>query len=169
MVVQSWDTAASENIRADYSVGTTWGYKDGVWWLIDLVRVRLEFGDLLARIRFEQAKHLPEDILIENAFCGRGILDTLFREYRRGDIHFRPVAYEPQGSKLVRFLTHVELLHNGRFLFPKYAPWLSDLRRELMAFPNGKNDDQVDSFSQFAEIYGHYDPLPPRRLRQRTR
>jgi len=29
------------------------------------------------------------------------------------------------------------------------APWLGDLLAELLAFPNGRHDDQVDSVSQF--------------------
>ena len=30
-------------------------------------------------------------------------------------------------------------------LFPKEAPWLDTYLRELLSFPNAKNDDQVDS------------------------
>jgi hypothetical protein len=33
-------------------------------------------------------------------------------------------------------------------LFPEKAPWLDDLLAELLAFPKGRNDDQVDSVSQ---------------------
>lgn len=32
---------------------------------------------------------------------------------------------------------------------PKHAPWLETFEKELIAFPNGKHDDQVDSLSQF--------------------
>jgi phage terminase large subunit-like protein len=28
------------------------------------------------------------------------------------------------------------------------TPWLDDLRTEILAFPHGKHDDQVDAFSQ---------------------
>jgi hypothetical protein len=31
------------------------------------------------------------------------------------------------------------------------APWLDDLRSEVLAFPNGFRDDQVDSISQALE------------------
>jgi hypothetical protein len=31
---------------------------------------------------------------------------------------------------------------------PQEASWLSDFRSELLSFPNGKHDDQVDAFSQ---------------------
>jgi phage terminase large subunit-like protein len=32
--------------------------------------------------------------------------------------------------------------------FPKNAPWLDELKAELLGFPNTKNDDQVDSITQ---------------------
>ena len=32
---------------------------------------------------------------------------------------------------------------------PANAPWLDDFLLELLAFPHGKHDDQVDSTSQF--------------------
>jgi predicted phage terminase large subunit-like protein len=44
-------------------------------------------------------------------------------------------------------------LHQAKFEaglvhFPRHAPWLRDLEDELLAFPVGKTDDQVDSISQ---------------------
>jgi hypothetical protein len=34
-------------------------------------------------------------------------------------------------------------------LLPAEAPWRNDFLLELLAFPTGKHDDQVDSVSQF--------------------
>ncbi len=36
-------------------------------------------------------------------------------------------------------------------LFPKDAPWLDAYIAEMTVFPNGRNDDQVDSTSQALE------------------
>lgn len=41
-VVQSWDTAATSAPTSDWSVGMTWGYVDNQWYLLDLVRRRLD-------------------------------------------------------------------------------------------------------------------------------
>ena len=38
---------------------------------------------------------------------------------------------------------------------PKDAPWLHEFKVEMMAFPNGKHDDQVDSLSQFLSWIGN--------------
>jgi hypothetical protein len=37
----------------------------------------------------------------------------------------------------------------GHVLIPKTAPWLEDLKTEVLAFPHGRYDDQVDSMTQF--------------------
>ena len=44
MIVQSWDTGIKINSTSSFSVCTTWGLHAGVWLLLDLVRVRLEFS-----------------------------------------------------------------------------------------------------------------------------
>ena len=37
----------------------------------------------------------------------------------------------------------------GHVLLPKEAPWLATFLDELLAFPRGRHDAQVDSVSQF--------------------
>ncbi len=41
----------------------------------------------------------------------------------------------------------------GRVLLPKEASWLAELESELLAFPNGRYDDQVDALLQFLDWY----------------
>jgi predicted phage terminase large subunit-like protein len=35
----------------------------------------------------------------------------------------------------------------GMVFFPREAIWFSDLEKELLQFPNGEHDDQVDSLA----------------------
>jgi len=49
-VVQSWDTAAKADQAHDYSVCTTWLVRGPRAWLIDLLRLKLEFPDLRRRV-----------------------------------------------------------------------------------------------------------------------
>ncbi len=37
----------------------------------------------------------------------------------------------------------------GHVVLPRNAPWLGEFLTELLAFPHGRHDDQVDSVSQF--------------------
>lgn len=55
----------------------------------------------------------------------------------------------PRGDKEERFNGCLAEVEAGQFLLPAEAPWLEAFKSELKAFPQGKHDDQVDSFSQF--------------------
>ena len=37
-------------------------------------------------------------------------------------------------------------------MVPRHAPWLADFKHELMTFPAGKHDDQVDALSLFGQL-----------------
>ena len=37
----------------------------------------------------------------------------------------------------------------GQVYLPKEAAWLGELLHEILAFPNARHDDQIDSVSQF--------------------
>ncbi len=45
-------------------------------------------------------------------------------------------------------------------LLPKRAPWLQNFQTEILQFPHGRHDDQVDSLSQYTPmtvgIYGKW-------------
>lgn len=56
-------------------------------------------------------------------------------------------------SKEERLVCVTAQLEAGVCVLPTEALWLDDFRRELRAFPNGRNDDQVDSLTQFLEYF----------------
>ena len=39
-------------------------------------------------------------------------------------------------------------------LIPQAAGWLPDFKQEMLTFPNGRYDDQVDSLTQFLAWWG---------------
>jgi hypothetical protein len=48
----------------------------------------------------------------------------------------------------------MDKIERGLILIPREADWLPAFKRELLAFPNGKYDDQVDSMAQFLDWIG---------------
>ncbi|WP_032996456.1 phage terminase large subunit, partial [Mesorhizobium sp. LSHC412B00] len=44
------------------------------------------------------------------------------------------------------------MIENGNVNLPKDAHWRDDLLLEVLAFPHGKHDDQVDSMTQGADL-----------------
>ena len=148
-VVQSWDTAVTAEPTSNFSVCTTWGFREGKWYLLDVLRARLEYPAVKRRVRELGDRWRAEKIIIENA--GTGI--PLYRELR-GEMGDRLVPYRPTLDKETRVAAQTAKLETGNFLLPKQAPWLEPLKQELLAFPNGRFDDQVDSLTQFLEWLG---------------
>ena len=51
-------------------------------------------------------------------------------------------------DKIGRLYVNTAKFEAGLVLFPRGASFLPQLEAELLTFPQGKNDDQVDSISQ---------------------
>ena len=54
-----------------------------------------------------------------------------------------------RGRKADRMVAQSFKIEAGQVFLPAQAEWLDTFLLELLAFPQGKHDDQVDSISQF--------------------
>ena len=143
-LVQSWDTAIKDSPSADFSVCTTWGWRDGVWYLMDLRRERLEYPDLKARVRHQLRFWRADKVLIEDSGNGH----ALWSQLRIENAH-KLFLTKPRRSKVERLTGQLDMLQSPQVAIPTEVPWWNDLARELRGFPNMRYDDQVDSISQF--------------------
>jgi predicted phage terminase large subunit-like protein len=143
IIVQSWDTASKTDELSSYSVGITARVdKWGTFWILDLVRGRWEFPDLQREVIKAAQRHRPKLILIEDHASGTSLQQNL----RRERLSMR--AIKPRGDKVMRMHAHTATLEGTRVFLPSGAPWLDEFRCEILAFPRGKSDDQVDALSQ---------------------
>lgn len=141
-VFQSWDTASKTGLQNDWSVGTTWLYKDGMYYLMDVVREKLNYPNLKARMLAAALQFNPSFVLIEDTGVGTGLIADLKTE------GLDVVEVSATQTKEARANIQTPKFESGRVWFPQAAPWLSDLEAELLAFPAGRHDDQVDSIVQ---------------------
>jgi len=58
------------------------------------------------------------------------------------------VPERPEGDKIMRMSPQSAKIEAGAVHLPRDAPWLDDLKSEVLAFPYGFHDDQVGSISQ---------------------
>jgi predicted phage terminase large subunit-like protein len=153
--VQSWDTAQSGSPNADYSVCTTWKVYGQNYYLVDLVRKRLTYPELKRTVIEQAAKHKPNYVVVEDIGAGQSLNQDLIKE--RPPYCANPSLVKPRADKLTRAAQHSATFEAGMVHFPMDAPWLDDLLLELMQFPGSRNDDQVDSISQFLnwQIHNH--------------
>jgi predicted phage terminase large subunit-like protein len=142
-VIVSWDTASTLGETSDWSVGTVWGAVSLDYYLIDRVRGRFESPDLRRQIIALSEEHEADATLIEDTELGRALMQDLRRS---GEL--RALTIRPRFDKLARLLAQSARFEAGQVYLPQEAPWLGEYVTELLAFPNGRHDDQVDSTSQ---------------------
>jgi predicted phage terminase large subunit-like protein len=142
-IVQSWDTANKPTELADYSVCTTWGLKGPNFWLLNVLRKKLAYPDLKRAVREQSEAFAPAVILIEDKASGTQLIQDLI-----ADGLSQVTRYAPDGDKIMRLFAQTATIENGFVHLPEAAHWLADYLNELMLFPNGRYDDQVDSTAQ---------------------
>lgn len=142
-VIQSYDTAFEEKETNDYNVCSTWiETKDHKLYLWNIWRERAEFPKLKRMAKELYDKYNPSLILIEKKASGHSLIQEL-RTLRL------PVkAIQVDISKTLRASVASPTIQAGNVYLPLDASWLTDLLIEVVAFPNGAFDDQVDSIIQ---------------------
>jgi predicted phage terminase large subunit-like protein len=86
-------------------------------------------------------------MIIEDKASGQSVIQDLLIE-----TNINIIKYKPKLDKITRFAAAVPYFENGRILIPSSGTWLQDLKSELIAFPNSRHDDMVDSISQFIDV-----------------
>lgn len=143
LVVASWDTASTISDNADYSVGTVWGAKGLDFYLLDVTRGRYEFHTLKERVLALADRWDVDQTIIEKGDIGRVLVRDL-RQHGNPSVILKSVRFD----KEARFVAQSARFESGQVYVPSDAPWLAVWLNELLAFPNGRHDDQVDSTSQ---------------------
>ena len=69
--------------------------------------------------------------------------------------------YQPQADKIMRRHAQTAMIESGFVHLPKEAAWLAEYLRELIAFPKGRHDDQVDSTAQMLDGSSEPAAAPP--------
>jgi predicted phage terminase large subunit-like protein len=143
-IIQSWDTAAKDGAQNDWSVCTTWLVSDDHYYLLDLTRGRYDYPTLKATAIALAQKYRPQYVLIEDASTGTALAQELTSVYFGGGVQLVPI----ERDKIGRLYVNQAKFAAGLVLFPKEAPYMPELLAELLTFPHGKTDDQVDSITQ---------------------
>ena len=142
-IIQSWDTANKPSELADFSVCTTWGLAGPNFYLLDVLRKKLSYPELRRAVIDEAARFSPQAILIEDKASGTQLIQDLIASGCS-----QATRFAPEGDKIMRLHAETATIENGFVCLPDEAPWLADYLAELLAFPAGRHDDQVDSTAQ---------------------
>ena len=147
-IVQSFDTALTTNSRSDFSVCHTWGTftneDDGSQnvILLNKVKGKYEFPELkvMAHEQFEEWQ--PDSVIVEAKASGQPLID----EMRRSGIFVQDFSPGKGQDKIARLNAVSDMFASGHVWFPETA-WAAQTVEEILAFPAGEHDDEVDTMT----------------------
>lgn len=149
--VQSWDIALSSGVNNDYSACATGVFQGNKLYLIDMYRAKLDYCDLIEKIKDMKDRYRASQVVIEDTSVSKHLIAQLKRD------NFNLIPKPPKGSKEHRAILSTPFMREGRVLIPSKAPWLEEFRNEILSFPQGRNDDQVDAFTQLVDELNNID------------
>jgi predicted phage terminase large subunit-like protein len=148
---QTVDTANSEKTINDYFVVSTWYVTpDSDLLLYDVHRTHVTGPDQKPLIRELQVRYRVKFTAIEDKTFGT----NLIQECKRDGMSIRPIKVDK--DKITRSLVIAARYEVGKVWHREDAPWLTDYEDELLSFPRGKHDDQVDTASMAGEVVHVY-------------
>lgn len=151
------DLAFSQKTSADYTVFGIWAVTpESDLLLLEIVRDRFEEPETVKQGRTLTRRFGLQYLRVESNQAQLGVCQTM----RRGRVDPETGTYEPgltvraipsTRDKLSRAGTALVRFEAGQVYLPEAAPWLGEYEHELLSFPNGAHDDQVDVTSDAAE------------------
>lgn len=141
-----WDLAASTKTSADYTASAAVGFdgNDGTLYIRDMIRGRWEWPDA-RKIIVETMLGEPNTThAIEEAMHGLAAIQELRRERAVAHIALRGIHVDK--DKLTRALPWSARAEARKVKLVR-GPWVGAFLSEICMFPQGTNDDQVDTVS----------------------
>jgi predicted phage terminase large subunit-like protein len=156
-LIVSWDTAMSSNQLADFSVCVVLLVRGETVYVLDVIRAQLEYPDLKRAVLSQHRRWRQTapgySLLIEKKGSGLSLIQDLYRE----NIH--AIGIDPDGDKIMRMAAQTAPIEAGAVHLPVNARWLDEFKKEVLSFPKGRHDDQIDALSQ--GLQRAFAPKPP--------
>jgi predicted phage terminase large subunit-like protein len=158
--VFSIDTAQKGNANSSRMAIQVWQY-DGInHYLIDMFSAKCDYVRLWEALDYLVRRYPPAMILIEDTSSGSALIA---QAEARLPYNVRGVV--PTGSKSERLRRHFRTIRDRLIFLPVSADWGPVWIEEIVAFPNGEYDDQVDALSMYLDYMASRPSLtPPKRV-----
>jgi len=148
--IRYWDLAATEKKTSDYTAGALVGEKDGIYYIIDIKRMRgtpLRVEELIKQTAMTETATIWMEQ--EPGSSGVNTIDHYRRNVLKG---FTFYGDKKTGSKILRAAPLASAAEAGNVKLVK-GLWNKDFLDEIEVFPQGEHDDQVDGVSgAFAKL-----------------
>jgi len=150
----SVDLAISQEARADYSVFCVAGVDENrTIHLLQVIRDRLDAKEIVDLLLALQRTYEPEAFGIEKMMVSQAIGPFLREEMVRQDTYLNIVEISHQGKDKPQRARNIQARMRARTCkFNKSADWYPAFEDELLKFPRGMKDDQVDSWAYMGTL-----------------
>ena len=140
-IMLSVDCTFTDGKKADYVVGVVVGQAGSQFYVLDLVREKLDVVGTMAMIARMYKRHALSGTVIELAASGYAVYQMMQKKVPG------LIGFKPEKSKEARASGIVPLVEAGNVYLPASAPWLDNFINEFSLFPASKNDDMVDALT----------------------
>ena len=160
-VYQAWDLAIGTKEQNDYSVGITVGVgPDDKIYLLDLQRGRWGGSDLVEKVLDTYEVWRPQIVGIEKGHIEMAIgpfLRKRVRERQLWSFYYEELK-TGRRDKVARAQSIRGRMSQGMVFLPKAqdADWVTQFVSELLQFPLGKHDDQVDALAWIGQLMDQF-------------
>ena len=148
-VYQAWDFAITEGEQNDYTVCATIMQDEfDNLYVIDIFRFKSDDGNAIVEHMIDQYVMWGVDYLgMEDGQIWKAIRSQFERRCQERKVYPSFEVLQPLTDKLVRANPLKGRMQLGKVYWPEDGafPWVEICVRELIVFPNGKHDDQVDA------------------------
>jgi predicted phage terminase large subunit-like protein len=166
----AWDLAIGQRDRNDYSVGIVVGVDEyDNLFVVDVVRGKYDGFELVEQILDLYETWRPGIVGIERGHIEMALgpfLQKRTRERGLNEAYFKDLKVGKR-DKEARARAIQGRMQQGMVYFPKDAVWTGPMVAELLRFPNGTHDDQVDALAwiglmmtEFATFYERPEHIP---------
>lgn len=141
------DLAIKSSQQSDYTVAIVFAVsKDRRIFVRDVVREKFDSADHLHFLESLFFRWKPRLVGIESVQYQA----SLVQRARRLGLPIKELRADR--DKISRSLPIASMVDAATVFFRRDAPWLEAFETELVEFPNGKHDDQVDAFAYIAQL-----------------
>lgn len=165
----AWDFAIAKGEENDYTVGITVAFdKQDRIFIVDVQRGKWDSYEIVEKILDTFEAFRPAQVGMEKGQISHAIGPHLEARIRERNLYEFPFSEESllkpgRKDKQLRARSIQGRMRQGRVFFPEDAAFRADLIHELLRFPSGTNDDQVDALAYIGIMMTmfHHTELPP--------
>jgi len=140
-IMLSVDCTFTNAKNSDYVVGAVVGQSGNSFYVLDLVREKLDVVGTMRMINRLYNRHALSGTVIELAASGYAVYQMMQKQVPG------LIGFKPEKSKEARASGIVPLVEAGNVFLPASATWLDAFLNEFALFPASKNDDMVDALT----------------------